>query len=309
MKQKMKNLFRVLKRDFSNNFGLYLLLIPAVVFVIVFCYVPMSGILLAFKEYDPNLGIIRSPYVGFIYFEQFFSSYYVGEILWNTFAISALSLVIGFPLPIIFALIVNLFPDGKFKKIFLTISYLPNFISVVVIVAMINGFFDYDAGFINILRDNLGLERIAYLLEPERFYMLFVWTGVWQSIGWSSLLYTSTLSSVDPVLYEAAVMDGATLLDRIIYIDFPSIKQTLSVCLIMAMGGILSVGFDKVYLMQNNMNLPKSEVISTYVYKVGLLNAEYGFGTAIGLFNSVVSFILLAVSNFVSKKTSGESIW
>ena len=309
MKQKMKNLSRVLKRDFTNNFGLYLLLIPAVLFVIIFCYIPMGGVVLAFKEYDPNLGIFGSPYVGFTYFEQFFSSYYVGEILWNTFAISALSLVIGFPLPIIFALIVNLFPDGKFKKIFLTISYLPNFISVVVIVAMINGFFDYDAGFINILRDNLGLERIAYLLEPERFYMLFVWTGVWQSIGWSSLLYTSTLSSVDPVLYEAAVMDGATLLDRIIYIDFPSIKQTLSVCLIMAMGGILSVGFDKVYLMQNNMNLPKSEVISTYVYKVGLLNAEYGFGTAIGLFNSVVSFILLAVSNFVSKKTSGESIW
>lgn len=309
MKQKMKNAFKVLKRDFSNNMGLYLLLLPAVIFVIIFCYIPMGGVVLAFKEYDPNLGIFGSPYVGFTYFEQFFSSYYVGEILWNTFAISALSLVIGFPLPIIFALIVNLFPDGKFKKIFLTISYLPNFISVVVIVAMINGFFDYDAGFINILRDNLGLERIAYLLEPERFYMLFVWTGVWQSIGWSSLLYTSTLSSVDPVLYEAAVMDGATLLDRIIYIDFPSIKQTLSVCLIMAMGGILSVGFDKVYLMQNNMNLPKSEVISTYVYKVGLLNAEYGFGTAIGLFNSVVSFILLAVSNFVSKKTSGESIW
>ena len=309
MKQKMKNLSRVLKRDFTNNFGLYLLLIPAVLFVIIFCYIPMGGVVLAFKEYDPNLGIFGSPFVGFIYFEQFFSSYYVAEILWNTFAISALSLVIGFPLPIIFALIVNLFPDGKFKKIFLTISYLPNFISVVVIVAMINGFFDYDAGFINILRENLGMERVAYLLEPDRFYMLFVWTGVWQSIGWSSLLYTSTLSSVDPVLYEAAEMDGATLWDKIVHIDFPSIKQTVSVCLIMSMGGILSVGFDKVYLMQNNMNLPKSEVISTYVYKVGLLNAEYGFGTAIGLFNSVVSFILLAVSNFISKKTSGESIW
>ncbi len=306
MKKPYRNL---IKKDLSNNFGLYLLVIPAIAFVIIFCYVPMTGILLAFKEFDPRRGIIGSPWVGFTYFEQFFSSYYVKDILWNTFAISGLSILIGFPLPIIFALIVNLFPNGKFKKIFLTISYLPNFISVVVIVAMINGFFDYDAGFINILREKLGLERIAYLLDPDRFYMLFVMTGVWQSIGWSSLLYTSVLSSVDPVLYEAAEIDGATLLDRIIYIDYPSIRQTLRICLIMTMGGVLSVGFDKVYLMQNNMNLPKAEVISTYVYKVGLVNAEYGLGTAIGLFNAVVSFTFLALSNFISKKASGESIW
>ncbi|MDR2201578.1 MAG: ABC transporter permease subunit [Clostridiales bacterium] len=270
----------------------------------------MYGVILGFKEYDSLLGIMGSPFVGFDNFRRFFTGYYFADVMWNTFSISLYSLALGFPLPIIFALMINSVGNGKFKRTVQMISYAPYFISSVVIVALITAFFDTSTGvvsnFLRLFNPNASQNTLN---SASAFKTVFVLSGVWQSLGWSCIIYIAALSGVDPQMYEAATLDGASKMQKIIYIDIPSIAPTMITLLILSMGNILSVGFEKVYLMQNPDNLASSEVIATYVYKKGLLSSDYGFGTAVGLFNSLINFAMLAVTNFVAKKTAGYSLW
>jgi putative aldouronate transport system permease protein len=285
------------------------MILPAFVVVTLFCYIPMHGIIMAFQNYDPYLGIWGSPMVGFDNFTYFFSNKAFGEILWNTFSISLYSLVVGFPLPILFALGLNSVNNKAFKKSLQMISYAPYFISVVVIVAMLNSFMDLRAGVFNKMIVGLGGEAKDFMSDAGSFKTIYVLSGLWQTLGWNSIIYIATLSSVDVSLYEAADLDGASKFKKIVYIDLPSIAPTTMVLLILSVGNILSVGFEKTYLMQNDLNMSSSEVISTYVYKMGIISQDYGLGTAVGLFNSLVNFIFLVSVNTIAKKTNGYSLW
>ncbi len=306
--QNKKGYFSRLKKDVVRNKGLYLLSLPTFVFVIIFMYVPMVGILLAFKNYNSVLGIFGSPWIGFDNFKAFFEYYYFKEVLLNTVKVSLFSLLFGFPLPIVLALLLNSI-KGRFKKVFQIVSYIPNFLSTVVVVAMLLAFLNPTSGIVNTIIKAFGGEAKDFITDPDWFIPVFVISGVWQSIGWSTVIYTSALSGVDTQLYDAAKIDGASKFQTMIHIDFPTILPTVIVSLILAVGGIMSVAFEKVYLLQNELNTSASEVISTYVYKMGLINFDYGFGTAVGLFNSVINFVLCLLVNFVAKKVSGYSIW
>jgi putative aldouronate transport system permease protein len=301
--------FARLKKDLKRNPGLYLLSLPTFIFVILFCYVPMYGILMAFKNYNSVLGIFGSPSVGWENFQMFFGSFYFKDILLNTILISVTSLAVGFPLPIVLALMLNSMKNGRFKKFFSLTAYVPNFISTVVIVAMVMAFLNPASGIINTFLKMFGKDAVNFMTNPDYFVAIFVISGVWQSLGWSTIIYTSALSGVDTQLYDAARIDGASKLKVVVHIDLPTILPTVVVALILAVGGIMSVGFEKVFLMQNDLNMAASEVISTYTYKVGLINSDYGFGTAVGLFNSVINFILLFIVNFLARRVSGHSIW
>ena len=305
-----KNSFRYkLKKDLINNRGLYALVIPGFVMLIIFSYIPMYGIIMAFQDYDPALGIGGSEWVGFENFIRFFQGYYFAEVLQNTLLISLFSLAVGFIFPLIFALSINNVENLAFKKFVQMISYAPYFISVVVVVAMINIFFGSTGGVLNNFLEVLGTgAKIDWITNPKSFYALYVWSGLWQILGWNSIIYVSALSNVNPELYEAATLEGATKLQKIWFIEIPSILPTIVTLLILSAGSILGVGFEKVYLMQNPDNLATSEVISTYVYKKGILSSDYGFGTAVGLFNSVISFLVLLLVNFLAKKFTKYSV-
>ena len=281
--------FKRLKKDMKLNRGLYFLSLPTFIFILIFCYIPMAGIILAFKNYNPNLGIFGSPWVKFENFEMFFSYYYFKNIIWNTVKISFFSLLFGFPLPVLLSLILNSIA-GKFKKVFSITSYIPNFLSTVVVVAMLLAFLNPTSGIVNTIIKAFGGKPQDFMTNPNAFVTIFVASGVWQSLGWGTVIYTSALSGIDPQLYDAAKMDGASKFAVVCHIDFPSLLPTVVIALILAAGGIMSVGFEKVFLMQNDLNALTSEVISTYVYKIGLISSDYGFGTAVGLFNSVINF-------------------
>jgi len=298
-----------LKEEVKKHYALYLMILPAFALVVLFAYVPMYGIMMAFQEYDPYLGIIDSPVVMFDNFTFFFSRKAFGEILWNTFSISLYSLVVGFPLPIMFALSLNSVGSKGFKKTLQMLSYAPYFISVVVIVAILNSFMDLRTGIFNRILMLFGLPARDFMAEAGAFKTIYVLSGLWQTLGWNSIVYIATLTSVDVSLYEAADLDGANKIQKIIYIDLPSIAPTTMVLLILSVGNILSVGFEKTYLMQNELNMEASEVISTYVYKMGILSQDYGLGTAVGLFNSLINFVFLVSVNFIAKKTNGYSLW
>ena len=298
-----------LKKDLINNRGLYALVIPGFILLIIFSYIPMYGVVMAFQNYDPSAGILGSEWIGFENFERFFKGYYFQEVLLNTIFISLFSLVVGFVFPLIFALSINNIENPTFKKFVQMISYAPYFISVVVVVAMINIFFDGTNGILNNFLEALNIEsNIDWITNPKAFYALYVWSGLWQTLGWSSIIYVSALSSVSPELYEAATLEGATKLQKIWFIEIPCILPTIVTLLILSAGNILGVGFEKVFLMQNPDNLAASEVISTYVYKKGLLSADYGVGTAVGLFNSVINFMILAIVNWFAKKFTNYSV-
>ena len=296
-------------KDFKKHYALYLMILPAFALVVLFCYVPMYGILMAFQEYDPYLGILESPVVMFDNFTMFFNGQYFLEILWNTFSISLYSLVVGFPLPIIFALSLNSVGNKMFKKTLQMVSYAPYFISVVVIVAILNSFMDLRTGIFNRLLGLFGMPARDFMSDAGAFKTIYVLSGLWQTLGWNSIIYIATLTSVDVSLYEAAELDGANKLQKIRYIDLPSIAPTTMTLLILSVGNILSVGFEKTYLMQNDLNMSASEVISTYVYKMGIISQDYGLGAAVGLFNSVINFVFLVAVNFIAKKTNGYSLW
>ncbi len=293
---------------FRRDWRLYILLLPALVWLLIFCYAPMYGILMAFKNYRVDMGIIGSPWAGFKYFKMFFESNIFSTSIINTLRISILSLVISFPVPILFALLVNRLKSQRFKRTVQMVTYMPNFISVVVIVSMLSVFFAPN-GFINIIARFLGAENTINYTYSEYFTSIFIGSNIWQGMGFGAIIYVAALSSVNTELYEAARIDGATTLKTIWYIDLPSIMPTVVMMLILNVGNLMSVSYEKILLMQSGMNIMTSEVISTYVYKIGLAGAQYSYATAIGLFNSVINFILLIITNTIAKKTAEISLF
>ncbi len=287
----------------------YILLLPAFIYVAIFNYGPMYGIQIAFKDYKSVLGVMGSQWVGFKHFINFFNSYYFLTLFRNTLALSLYSLAVGFPLPILLALMVNELNDNKFRKAIQTIMYAPHFISVVVLVGIMHTVFSPSMGIFNTAREALGLERMYYVAMPSAFRHLYVWSGVWQGLGWSSIIYVAALSSVDPELHEAAVIDGASRFQRMRYINIPTIAPTITILLIMSVGRLVSVGYEKVLLLQNNLNVDVSEVISTYVYKRGIINTNYSFSSAVGLFNNLINIALLLVANGLSRWVSDTSLF
>ncbi len=287
----------------------YLLLLPALIYVLIFNYGPLYGIQIAFKDYKGALGITGSRWVGFKHFQSFFKSYSFTNLMVNTFAISIYSLVVGFPIPIILALMLNEIPFPRYKKTVQTILYAPHFISTVVMVGMIISIFSPSIGVVNTLRTKLGLERVYFMALPTTFRHIYVWSGVWQGMGWSAVIYISALSAVDPELHEAARIDGASRIQRILHINIPTIMPTITILFIMSIGSLASVGYEKIYLLQNDLNVGVSEVISTYVYKRGIQNTNYSFSTAVGLFNNVINIILLLLANTVSRRVSETSLF
>jgi len=302
-----------IKSYWKNNWQLYAFLLPSIIFIIIFAYIPMGGIVLAFKDYDFTKGIFGSPWVGFENFERFFSAYNFWPLLWNTISLSLYGLIAGFPFPIILALILNAFPCLKFKKVVQTVSYMPHFISTVVMVGMLMQLFNPRTGAFGVIYQIItgGQMMTDWFGEPGAFQHLYVWSGIWQGIGWGSIIYIAALSGVDESLHEAAIIDGASRFQRVIYIDIPCILPTMVIMLILNAGSIMNVGFEKTYLMQNSLNISRSEVISTYVYKVGMVigTGDYPYSTAIGLFNSVINFIMLILVNSISKRLTESSLW
>ena len=285
------------------------MIFPVVLYFAIFAYAPMSGVLLAFKDFKIKLGIFGSPWVGFDHFERFFSSFNFELLLKNTIGISLYSLLIGFPVPIIFALLLNYLISKRLKKALQMVSYAPYFISTVVICGMLAIFMDKNTGVFNQIIVALGGNAQDFLSRPEYFKSIYVWSGIWQSMGYSSIIYISALSGVDPTMHEAAIMDGATKVQRIIHIDLPSIKSTIIMLLILQLGSLMNVGFEKVFLLQNDLNMSASDVINTYVYRVGLVQNNYSYSTAVGLFNSAINMVLVIAANQVSKKFANESLW
>lgn len=300
-----------IRKRILQSYELYLFLLPAILLLIIFNYLPMYGILIAFKDFKPSLGILDSPWVGFKYFERFFSMSMFHVILKNTLVISFYTLIAGFPLPILLALTLNSSPAGRLKKIVQTITYAPHFISIVIVVGMINVFFAPSTGIVRNILHSTGLlnGNLEILMNAHSFPHLYVWSGVWQNIGWDSIIYLSALAGVDLSYHEAAVMDGATKFQRVRHIDFPSILPTIVILLILNSGSIMNVGFEKVFLLQNSFNLSTSEVINTYVYKIGIKQAQYSLSAAIGLFNSIINFFMILVVNKISSKLGQDSLW
>lgn len=300
---------RAKKKSIWKSWRLYLMCLPAVIYFLIFAYKPMYGIIIAFKDYSMRLGIMGSPWIGFENFERLFSSYWFPIILKNTLTLSILTLILGFPIPIILALVLNEVKNSRIRKGFQTISYAPHFISTVVLCGMLTLFLSPSSGVINKIITMLGGESINFLQEPEMFKWVYVLSGVWQEMGWGSIIYFATLSGVDRALLEAADIDGATRLQKIWYINLPVLVPTILILLILNCGSLLSVGYEKVFLLQNATNLSASEVISTFVYKSGLEKADFSFGAAADLFNSVVNTIVLLTANMISKRTTKTSLF
>lgn len=298
-----------LRKRRDSHWQLWLMVIPAVTYMLLFVYKPMGGVLIAFQDYSLKKGIWGSEWVGFENFTRLFKSYWFPVILKNTLTISLLSLALSFPAPIILALAANEIRSEKRKRLFQTVSYAPHFISTVVVCGMITVFLSPESGVINFLLKALGGEAVAFLAKPDAFKWVYVISGIWQTVGWSAIIYIAALSGVDKNLLEAAEIDGANRVQRILYVNLPVLIPTIVIMFILRCGSILSVGYEKVYLLQNTANLSASEVISTYVYKMGLEKADFGFSTAANLFNNVINCIVLILSNKISKKVSGSSLF
>lgn len=299
-----------LKRDLVRNWRLYVLILPAVIALILFRYAPMYGLQIAFKDFKPAKGIIDSPWVGFKHFKNFINSYQFDKVLRNTINISVTSLIAGFPMPIIFALLLNQIRSQRAKKVLQTVTYMPHFISTVVLVGMLLVFLSPTTGLYGHAMRALGVAQPVNLLaQKEWFTPLYVLSGIWQNTGWDSIIYLAALSSISIDLYEAATVDGASKFKRMIYIDIPCIMPTAIILLIMNMGNIFSLGFEKIYLMQNNLNLPVSETINTYVYKQGIIGGKYSYSAAIGLFNTVINFVILLTVNKIAGRVSDTSLF
>ncbi|MEG0766654.1 MAG: ABC transporter permease subunit [Clostridia bacterium] len=297
------------RRKILKNWQLYVMTLPAVVYLLLFQYKPMYGVLLAFKRYRASLGILGSPWVGLAHFTRLFSSYWFPIIVGNTLTLSILGLVLGFPLPILLALSLNEVRSARFRKTVQTITYAPHFISIVVLCGMIHLFLSPEYGIVNTLLGLVGIEPIFFMPKSHMFKGVYVFSILWPNTGWNSIIYFAALSSVDPALLEAAQIDGATRLQRIAHIQFPTILPTIVVLLILNCGSLLSVGYEKAFLLQTAANLSASELISTYVYKVGLVQNDYGFSTAVGLFNSVINAVMLLLVNGIARRLGETSLW
>lgn len=296
-------------KSLKNHWQLYVILVLPLLYLIIFRYIPIFGAQIAFKDYMVKEGILGSPWVGLKYFTMFFKSPHFTRLIKNTLTLSVYSLVAGFPLPIILALLLNEVRNRRFKKTVQMVTYAPYFISMVVMVSMLMQFLAPRTGIINQLITLITGKELQLMAKAEYFKTLYVWSGIWQMTGYSSIIYIAALSSIDLSLYEAATVDGATKLQKMRHIDLPGIMPTAIILLIMNVGRLMNVGFEKVYLMQNSLNLSSSEIIATYVYKIGLVGAQFSFSTAVGLFNSVINLILLVAVNQIAKKIGGTSLW
>ena len=308
----MKMNSKEIKKSIRKNWQLYLFLLLPVVYIIIFKYLPMGGVVIAFKDFKARYGIFGSEWVGLKHFIRFFSTYQCAKVIKNTLIISFYSLIAGFPIPIIFALMMNCVQREKLKKVVQSITCLPHFISTVVMVGIIFQLFNPRTGLYGIIAEAItGVYPSDINASPDGFRHLYIWSGVWKGFGWGSIIYTAALAGVDPTYHEAAQIDGATRLQRIWHIDLPAIAPTIITMLILRVGDIMSVGFEKVYLMQNGMNLAASEIISTYEYQVGLggSSSNFSYAAAIGLFNSIVNLIMIVIVNNVAKKVSDTSLW
>lgn len=293
----------------ARNWQLYLLIFPVVAYYILFHYVPMYGIQIAFKDFIATKGITGSPWIGMEHFQRFFHSYFFWRLIKNTLGLGLYSLALGFPIPILLALLMNEAKSAKFKKFVQTVTYAPHFLSTVVVVGMMMIFLSPRYGIANHFITMFGGHPINFMAEPAWFKSLYVFSDVWQTMGWSSIIYLAALAGVDHQLHEAARVDGAGRLRRIWHINLPGIRPTIIILLILNIGSIMGIGFEKVLLMQNNLNMDTSDIIATYVYRAGIQGAEYSFSAAIGLFNSVINFILLISVNWASKRMSETSLW
>lgn len=301
-----------IKKKIISRWQLYFLLLIPLIYIVVFAYIPMSGLIIAFKDYDLSKGIFKSDWVGIDNFIKFFNSYKFFQVLKNTLTISVYGLAVTFPIPLIFALFLNSFPLKRYAKVIQTVTYIPHFISTVIIVGLITQLLNYRTGIYGSLFTLFTGENAPNILASgPLFKHIYVWSAVWQNTGYNAIIYIAALSSIDPSLHEAAMIDGASRLQRIRFIDFPGILPTATILLILATGNIMNVGFEKVLLMQNDLNINYSEVISTYVYKVGLAGGvtDFSLSAAISMFNSVINFSLLVSVNWISKKISGSGIF
>lgn len=296
-------------KKIKKNYVLYLFILPAFLYVLIFHYFPLYGIQIAFKDFSGIKGIWGSEWVGLKHFKEFIFSPMFGTLIKNTLVLSIYSLIAGFPIPIILALLLNSSKNKKLRSVVQTLTYAPYFISTVVFCGMLLLFLSPTTGIINKMIVSLGGESVNFMQKEALFPSIYVWSGIWQTTGWSSIIYLSALSGISPSLHEAAVVDGATRLQRIRYIDFPGIIPTAVVIFLLNMGNLMSVGFEKVYLLQNSMNITSSEIISTYVYKMGILNAQYSFSTAVSLFNNLINILLLLSANRLAKRYFGTSLW
>lgn len=305
----------VIRRDIKKNWILYLMVLPVLAYYIVFCYFPIAGIMLAFKDYKTVLGnsffanLMQSEFVGLKHFKDFFQGAYFSTVIINTFKIGALSILFGFPAPIILALLMNEVKSQWFKKSVQTLSYLPHFISLVVVCGLIRLFVN-DTGIVSRFVSHFtGTEPVNMLLYPNLFVPIYIISDIWQGVGWGSIIYLSALSGVSEELYEAARIDGAGRWKQTLHVTLPAILPTISIMLILRLGSIINVGYEKIILLYNDLTKPAAEVISTYVYQKGLIDRDYGFSTAVGLFNSGVNIIFLIISNCISKRISETSLW
>ncbi|MDR6550067.1 putative aldouronate transport system permease protein [Paenibacillus qinlingensis] len=301
----MGNVAKVLNRDKY----LLLLILPVLLYYLIFHYIPMYGIIIAFKNFKPLKGILGSAWVGFQYFETFFNSVYFWRLMKNTVLLSLYSLLWGFPVPIMFALLLNEVREGMFKKSVQTISYLPHFISIVVIVGMITNFTTVNGGIVNTVITWFGFAPINFLSESSWFRDIFISSSIWQGFGWNSIIYLAAIAGIDAQLYEAAEMDGANRLHKMWHITLPGLVPTIVILLILSVGNLMDVGFEKINLLYNPTTYETADVISTYVYRQGIQSADYSYTTAIGLFNNIINLILLVTVNRISKKVSETSLW
>ncbi|OLC56517.1 MAG: sugar ABC transporter permease [Chloroflexi bacterium 13_1_40CM_4_68_4] len=293
-------------KDLRRNKHIYLMLLPVLLYYLVFHYGPMYGAVIAFEDFNPVKGVFGSKWVGLQNFQDFFSSVYFGRLMFNTLAISVLEIVFGFPAPIILALLINELRWNPFKRLVQSVTYLPHFISLVVVVGMLFDFFARD-GLTNQLL-SLG-DPIAFMQDPNWFRQLFVVSGIWQHVGWGSIVYLAAIATIDPTLYEAAKVDGANRFQQIWHITLPGILATIVILLVLRIGAVMSVGYEKIILMYNPLTYETADVISTYVFRRGVLQADFGFSAAVGLFNSVINLVLLYTANRVSRRLTQSSLW
>lgn len=299
---------QTIRADLRRNWAVYLMAVPVIAYYLIFHYGPMFGLQIAFKDFQPAKGIWESPWVGFKHFESFFNGIYFWRLIKNTILINFYDLLFGFPSAIVLALLLNEIRRAAFKRVVQTISYLPHFISIVVVSGMMIDFLGR-TGLVNQILGSFGIEPINFLKEAGWFRFLFVSSGIWQNIGWGSIIYLASIATVDPTQYEAARIDGASRWKQTIHITIPGIMPTIVILFILQMGNMLSVGSDKVLLLYNPLTYSTADVISTYVYRKGVLEASYSFTAAVGLFNSVISFILIVAANSFSKRVSENKLW
>ncbi|WP_052737813.1 sugar ABC transporter permease [Bacillus sp. SA1-12] len=300
--------YRKLKKDFQLNKIKYLMVLPVIIYFLIFAYKPMYGLLMVFQDFSPRLGISGSTWVGFENFKRFFADPSAWRIVRNTFNISIWSLVFGFPAPILLALLINEIRNKFFKRVVQTVSYMPYFISIVVLCSLIK-FFTQSDGLIPELLSFFGFEKTNLLAEPKAFVPIYVISDIWQTIGWDSIIYLAALSGIDQEQFEAARIDGASKLQQIFHITLPGLKTTIIILLILRMGSLLNMGFEKILLLYSPSTYSVADVISTYVYRMGILNADYSYAAAIGLLNTLVNVVLLLITNRLAKKFTGSGLF